>query len=653
MTKLSKNKISKLLFISSVAFFGVWDANIFQSCGGGGNKNSTLYNTVTGMSISQLYPSSVNGTLNDPSMVYVEGGAFLCGRYRDKNSHIVTVTPFMISKAEITNREYNEFVRWCMDNDPNAVKDILPNFDTDIKSLKLARFNDQYFKDYFYNVAFHNYPVINVSWTQANKYCEWRSDRGNEKVNPNFVSKHSTYAINLPAAPGVNAQPQNPMIGVQMGMQNPMIQQNPMIGGQMGMNPMMSQNPMMGGQMGMNPMMQQNPMMGGQMEMQNPMMQFMGEKVVGSDKPKVSFQNVMMGMNPMIQQNPMMGGQMGMMNPMMSQNPMMGGQMGMNPMMPQNPMMGGQMGMNPMMQQNPMMGGQMGMQNPMMQQQSQEVSPKKDVDEDVVCFRLPTEIEWEYVASGAHGEMYNGVPVCKQGIYSWGDGIKIRGEFGEWNNKVLGNFFYQPGIYNGIPGETNKINLNTDVFAFPPNILGVFDLDGNVAEWVADVYRSLGAQEYADFNPYRKNGEFDNAKNYAETGVNDDMHVYKGASWNDPIYFCQIGTRRYLHKDDSSPEIGFRVVLNVAFDANELQTAKAVVSNEKKNSKPQPNGKVAQKNQNGANSMMGGQMGMQNPMMQQNPMMGGQMGMQNPMMQQNPMMGGQMGMNPMMPQQRW
>ena len=248
--------------------------------------------------------------------------------------------------------------------------------------------------------------------------------------------------------------------------------------------------------------------------------------------------------------------------------------------------------------------------------------------------------------------MYNGVPVCKQGIYSWGDGIKIRGEFGEWNNKVLGNFFYQPGIYNGIPGETNKINLNTDVFAFPPNILGVFDLDGNVAEWVADVYRSLGAQEYADFNPYRKNGEFDNAKNYAETGVNDDMHVYKGASWNDPIYFCQIGTRRYLHKDDSSPEIGFRVVLNVAFDANELQTAKAVVSNEKKNSKPQPKGKVAQKNQNGANPMMGGQMGMQNPMMQQNPMMGGQMGM-NPMMQQNPMMGGQMGMNPMMPQQRW
>jgi hypothetical protein len=325
----------------------------------------------------------------------------------------------------------------------------------------------------------------------------------------------------------------------------------------------------------------------------------------------------------------------------------------MNPMMSQNTMMGGQMGMNPMMPQNPMMGGQMGMQNPMMQQQSQEVSPKKDIDEDVVYFRLPTEIEWEYVASGAHGEMYNGVPVCKQGIYSWGDGIKIRGEFGEWNNKVLGNFFYQPGIYNGIPGETNKINLNTDVFAFPPNILGVFDLDGNVAEWVADVYRSLGAQEYADFNPYRKNGEFDNAKNYAETGVNDDMHVYKGASWNDPIYFCQIGTRRYLHKDDSSPEIGFRVVLNVAFDANELQTAKAVVSNEKKNSKPQPKGKVAQKNQNGANSMMGGQMGMQNPMMQQNPMMGGQMGMQNPMMQQNPMMGGQMGMNPMMPQQRW
>ena len=197
--------------------------------------------------------------------------------------------------------------------------------------------------------------------------------------------------------------------------------------------------------------------------------------------------------------------------------------------------------------------------------------------------------------------------------------------------------------------------MNTDVFAFPPNVLGVFDLDGNVAEWVADVYRNLGAQEYADFNPYRKNGEMDEAKNYIETGISDDMHVFKGASWNDPIYFCQVGTRRFMHKDDFSPEVGFRVVMNVAFDANELKTAKTVVSNEKKNKRVQPKANNQQK------PMMGGQMGMQqNPMMpnqmgmQQNPMMGGQMGM-NPMMQQ-PMMNNQMGMqqNPMMmPQQRW
>ena len=653
--KLSKNNISKILFITSIACFGVWDANYLQSCGSGGNKNTTLYNTVTGMSLSELYPSSVNRVLNDPSMVYIEGGAFLCGRYRDKNSRIVTVAPFMISKAETTNREYYEYVKWCMDHDPNAVSSILPNFDTNIGSLKLARFNDEYFKDYFYNVAFHNYPVINVSWIQAIMYCKWRSDRGNEKINPNFVQKCSTYAIEVPKVPGAQAQPQNPMIqqnpmmGAQMGI-NPMLQQNPMMGGQMGMqNPMMQQNPMMGGQMGMqNPMMQQNPMMGGQMGMQNPMMQ---------PNPMMGGQ---MGMqNPMMQQNPMMGGQMGqfmsekgvgeeknngvsfkrVMMPMMQQNPMMGG---INPMVGQmviNPMMGGQMRMNPMMQQNPMMGGQM-------EQQQNQIN-KKDLNDDVVCFRLPTEIEWEYVASGAHGEMYNGVPVCKQGIYSWGDGIKIRGEFGEWNNKVLGNFFYQPGNYNGVPGETNKINLNTDVFAFPPNILGVFDLDGNVAEWVADVYRSLGAQEYADFNPYRKDGVMDDAKNYIETGINDDMRVYKGASWNDPLYYCQIGTRRFLHKEDSSPEIGFRVVMNVAFDANELQTAKAVVSNEKKNNKTQPKGKNNNKKPMNGNPMMGGM----NPM-------GGQMGM-NPMMQQNPMMGGQMGMQPnpmmggMMPQQRW
>ncbi|MDR2401986.1 MAG: SUMF1/EgtB/PvdO family nonheme iron enzyme, partial [Cytophagales bacterium] len=138
MEKINRKKISKLLFFATVSCFGLYEANLLQSCGGG-NKNLNLYNTVTGKTIGEIYPSSVNGKLMDPSMVYIEGGAFLCGRYRDRNSCVVTVTPFMVSKAEITNREYNEFIRWCLDNDPNAVKSLLPNFDTDIKSLKLAR----------------------------------------------------------------------------------------------------------------------------------------------------------------------------------------------------------------------------------------------------------------------------------------------------------------------------------------------------------------------------------------------------------------------------------------------------------------------------------------------------------------------------------
>jgi formylglycine-generating enzyme required for sulfatase activity len=46
-------------------------------------------------------------------------------------------------------------------------------------------FNDPRAKRYFYHPAFDDYPIIGVSWKQANAFCNWRS-----KYRNDFLSKH-------------------------------------------------------------------------------------------------------------------------------------------------------------------------------------------------------------------------------------------------------------------------------------------------------------------------------------------------------------------------------------------------------------------------------------------------------------------------------
>ena len=53
--------------------------------------------------------------------------------------------------------------------------------DTLVWREKLA-YNEPLVEYYFRHPAYRNYPVVGVTWVQANEYCAWRTDRVNEQL---------------------------------------------------------------------------------------------------------------------------------------------------------------------------------------------------------------------------------------------------------------------------------------------------------------------------------------------------------------------------------------------------------------------------------------------------------------------------------------
>jgi len=146
-------------------------------------------------------------------------------------------------------------------------------------------------------------------------------------------------------------------------------------------------------------------------------------------------------------------------------------------------------------------------------------------------YRLPTEAEWAWAARAtARGEKK----------YGWGNGFPPRGENGNFADvsaaKVVGRVIvsYNDGHIVSAPAGS-----------FPPNEKGLFDLAGNVAEWVNDYYGiefSLGTK--ADKDP---------------TGpTKGEFRMIRGASWRHAnITELRLSFRDY--SKDPRDDIGFRI----------------------------------------------------------------------------------------------
>jgi len=119
-------------------------------------------------------------------------------------------------------------------------------------------------------------------------------------------------------------------------------------------------------------------------------------------------------------------------------------------------------------------------------------------------YRLPTEAEWEYAAAADVGQReYNTYKGQKK--YPW-SGSYTRSGKRQVRGDQLANFKQGKGDYGGIAGWSDDgADITNKVKSYPPNDFGLYDMAGNVAEWVADVYRPIVDDEANDFNYYRGN----------------------------------------------------------------------------------------------------------------------------------------------------
>ncbi len=232
--------------------------------------------------------------------------------------------------------------------------------------------------------------------------------------------------------------------------------------------------------------------------------------------------------------------------------------------------------------------------------------------------RLPTEMEWEYAAYGLETDkaIYD-----QTNTYPW-EGTQLRDlEKGKEVGGFVANFLRGRGDPIGV--QLNG-TLTMPVWSFKPNGYGLYNMAGNVNEWVKDVFRAttINADE---INSYRGN-EFESDSLYAEDMLNkhfayldpamrDSMRsvlinergitktggdyrdfkdgdsqsslnndssliykditpiesanvisntarVYKGGGWNDRAIWLNPSQRRWLDESACRNDIGFRCVMS-------------------------------------------------------------------------------------------